>query len=425
MSLSTYQKEFLTKLIAIPSVGGEPEEGAPYGALPRKALSFFLEEAEKAGFTTGVSDNRVGWCEIGSGDKLIGIVCHLDVVPAGEGWESDPFVLDFKDGALYGRGIIDDKGPAAASFFAMKELLEENSDIPCRIRLILGTDEERTCSCVEHYDANCEIPDFAITPDAEFPVIYAEKGILHVKISDKDPVLSGFSAKGGNAANMVAPSASAFYNGKAYECQGKMAHASKPDLGINAIDMLPSKLEENGFDLSKVPLLKFIKTFDPKAVCDIEDDSGKMTTNSGILKIDKEGQYLIIDIRYPVTSFLDVILTNIRTQAEAYGLEVTTDSQMDPIYKNKDSEEIKLLTSIWKEHMSKFTGFKPEYADIYGDPLAIGGGTYARHMRNTIAFGIQAPWQEDQCHQANEHIAESDFECCIEIIKDTLSKLCL
>jgi succinyl-diaminopimelate desuccinylase len=293
-----------------------------------------------------------------------------------------------------------------------------------RIRLILGTDEERTCSCVEHYDADCEIPDFAITPDAEFPVIYAEKGILHVKVSDTRPVLSGFTAKGGNAANMVAPSCSAAYNGKTYDCQGKMAHASKPDLGINAIDMLPAKLEGEGFDLNEVPLLKFIKTFDPKAVCDVEDDSGKMTTNSGILKIDEEEQSLIIDIRYPVTSSLEDILTNIRAQAEVYGLEVTVDSQMDPIYKDKDSEEIKLLTSIWKEHMSKFTGYKDEYADIYGDPLAIGGGTYARHMRNTIAFGIQAPWQEDQCHQANEHIAVSDFEECIKIIKDTLIKLC-
>ena len=424
MSLTSYQKEFLTKLISIPSVGGEAEEGAPYGAVPREALSFFLKEAEKAGFSIGVSDNRVGWCETGSGEKLIGIVCHLDVVPAGEGWESDPFELTFKDDAMYGRGIIDDKGPAAASFFAMKELFEENKDLLCRIRLILGTDEERTCSCVEHYDADCEIPDFAITPDAEFPVIYAEKGILHVKVSDTRPVLSGFTAKGGNAANMVAPSCSAAYNGKTYDCQGKMAHASKPDLGINAIDMLPAKLEGEGFDLNEVPLLKFIKTFDPKAVCDVEDDSGKMTTNSGILKIDEEEQSLIIDIRYPVTSSLEDILTNIRAQAEVYGLEVTVDSQMDPIYKDKDSEEIKLLTSIWKEHMSKFTGYKDEYADIYGDPLAIGGGTYARHMRNTIAFGIQAPWQEDQCHQANEHIAVSDFEECIKIIKDTLIKLC-
>ena len=167
----------------------------------------------------------------------------------------------------------------------MKELLEENKELPCRIRLILGTDEERTCSCVEHYDANCEIPDFAITPDAEFPVIYAEKGILHVKVSDKNEVLQGFTAKGGNAANMVAPSASASYNGKVFECQGKMAHASKPDLGINAIDMLPSKLEENGFDIASVPLMGFIKTFDPARVCGIEDDSGKMTTNSGITDI--------------------------------------------------------------------------------------------------------------------------------------------
>lgn len=423
MSLSSYQKRFLTDLIAIPSVGGTPEEGAPYGKVPRQALTFFLSEAEKAGFRTGVSDNRVGWCEIGSGERLIGIVCHLDVVPAGEGWDSDPFELTFKDDAMYGRGIIDDKGPAAMSFFAMKELLEEEKDLPCRIRLILGTDEERTCSCVEHYDANCEIPDFAITPDAEYPVIYAEKGILHVKISDKRAVLQGFCAVGGNAANMVAPTCTASYNGISYECKGKMAHASKPDLGINAIDMLPGELTSKGFDPDKVPLLSFIRDFDPEAVCDIEDDSGKMTTNNGILKIDKDEQYLIIDIRYPVTSSLDTIMDNIKTQASRYGLDVEIESHMDPIYKDKESDEIKLLTKVWEDHMSEFSGYKDEYRALYSEPLAIGGGTYARHMRNTIAFGIQAPWHEDQCHQANEHILISDFEACTRIIKETLKTL--
>lgn len=423
MSLTSYQKDFLTRLITIPSVGGSPEEDAPYGAIPKLALSYFLDEAASFGFKTGISDNRVGWCEIGSGDKLIGIVCHLDVVPAGEGWESDPFELTFKDGAMYGRGIIDDKGPAAASYFAMKELLEERADIPCRIRLILGTDEERTCSCVEHYDANCEIPDFAITPDAEFPVIYAEKGILHIKITDKRPILKGFTAQGGNAANMVAPSSYAEFEGERYECKGKMAHASKPDLGINAIDMLPMKLKNSGFDIDRIPLLKFIDSFDAKAVCNIKDDSGIMTTNNGILKIDPDEQYLIIDIRYPVTASLDEIVKNIKSQAECLGLDVEIDSQMDPIYKDKDSEEIKLLTDVWKDHMSEFTGYKPEYSQIYGAPLAIGGGTYARHMRNTIAFGIQAPWHEDQCHQANEHMAVADLEACIRLIKDTLIKL--
>lgn len=423
MSISSYQKDFLSKLISIPSVGGNPEEGAPYGKEPREALSFFLQEASKAGFATGVSDDRVGWCEIGSGSKLIGIVCHLDVVPAGEGWESNPFELTIKDGNMYGRGIIDDKGPAAASYFAMMDILKNTKDLPCRIRLILGTDEERTCSCVEHYDANCEIPDFAITPDAEFPVIYAEKGILHVKVTDKSPLLKDFTANGGNAANMVAPSARAVFEGKEIVCKGKMAHASKPELGINAIDMLPSKLKEEGIDINSIPLIRFIEDYSPEAVCSISDDSGSMTSNLGLLKIDSSEQSLVIDIRYPVTSSLDDIMNNIKSQASALGLEAEIDSQMDPIYKDKNSEEISLLTSIWKDHMSDFTGYKEEYAALYGDPLAIGGGTYARHMRNTIAFGIQAPWQEDQCHQANEHIAESDFEACINIIKDALLAL--
>lgn len=433
MSLSAYQKEFLTKLIAIPSVSGTPAEtdaqpGTPYGANPKAALDFFLDEARKAGFTTGVLDNRVGFCEIGSGDRLIGIICHLDVVPAGDGWNSDPFTLTFKNGAMYGRGIIDDKGPAAASFFAMKELLEEG--LPdCRIRLILGTDEERTCSCVEYYDANGEIPDISITPDAEFPVIFAEKGILHVKIFSSASLPDGFTAKGGEAANMVCPKTVASFidnNGQIKDVisEGKNAHASKPELGINSIDLLPGRLADAGFDISSVPLLKFIETFDGSKLCDITDDSGSLTSNSGILRISKEEQYLITDIRYPVTADLDQIMANIKAQASRFGLEVEIDSHMDPIYKDSSSEEITKLSGVWAKHMDRFSGFKEEYRSLYSEPLAIGGGTYARHMRNTVAFGVQTPWQEDQCHQTDEHILIDDFLECVSVIKEAIITLC-
>nr|MCR4689437.1 Sapep family Mn(2+)-dependent dipeptidase [Saccharofermentans sp.] len=180
MALSAYEMDFLTKLIAIQSVGSLPDGDMPYGKKPFEALQFFLGEASKEGFRTGIIDNKVGYCEIGPRDSkdLLGIVCHLDVVPVGTGWESDPFTLTVKeDGKVYARGIVDDKGPACSSYFAMRRLLKEGYALNSRVRLILGTDEERTCSCVECYAAKGEIPRFAITPDAEYPVIYAEKGI--------------------------------------------------------------------------------------------------------------------------------------------------------------------------------------------------------------------------------------------------------
>ena len=425
MELNSYQRFFLENLISIPSKGGTAMPGAPYGQMPRKALDFFLKEASKAGFTTGVVGDRAGFIEFGNGQKLLGIVCHLDVVPEGDGWDSDPFMLTFKDDAdgipsMFGRGIIDDKGPAAASYFAMKELLDAGK-IPdnCRVRLILGTDEERTCSCVEYYAQNSDIPDFAITPDAEFPAIYCEKGILHLKVSDNRN--SGLQADGGSAPNMVPARAACTINGHDIVAQGKPAHASKPDLGINAIEKLTRALKAEGIDLVQYPILKFIDDFNDlkKSVLDkYRDESGDLTSNIGILKADDSGSFVIIDLRVPYSVSLDEITEIIRKNASSYGLETEVESSMDSIYKDKKDPEIKNLTKIWETHMDKFTGFKEEYRSKFTDPLAIGGGTYARHIPNTIAFGVQAPWQQDQCHQANEHVSVSDFLQWIEIIKE-------
>ncbi|MCQ2516207.1 MAG: Sapep family Mn(2+)-dependent dipeptidase [Saccharofermentans sp.] len=424
MSLNAYQTEFLSKLLSIPSVGGDSLDAAPYGHKPLEALDFFLNKASEAGFTTGKLDNKVGFVEIGSGEKLIGIVCHLDVVPEGDGWKVPPFALTELDGKLYGRGIVDDKGPAAASFFAMKyildnELLPENT----RIRLILGTDEERTCSCVEYYAEHGEIPSFSITPDAEYPAIYCEKGILHLKI--KGDGLKDIEANGGNAANMVPAKATFDGLGLKIETIGKPAHGSRPELGINAITLLINELKNRNVNLSEIPVLNYLDEFNAADFtgCVMGDESGELTYNPGILKIDDDEQSIVIDFRVPYSYDLEDVVKNVAQSATIYGLEVEVISSMDSIYMDKDSKQIKCLTDIWEKHMDKFSGFKEEYREMYSQPLAIGGGTYARHLPNTVAFGVQAPWQVDQCHQANERVEESDYLEWIEIIKETILKL--
>ena len=420
-NLIAFQSEFLKKLISIRSVGSTPEEGAPYGKKSREALDFFLNEAQKAGFKTGVVGDRAGFVEFGSGDKLMGIVCHLDVVPEGEGWETDPFELTVKNGIMYGRGIIDDKGPAAASFFAMKELLDEGK-IPegYRVRLILGTDEERTCECVEYYAEHDEVPDFAITPDAQFPVIYCEKSILHVIVSG--PAVQGFTADGGSAANMVPAKAKCLVDIDEILVTGKAAHASRPEQGVNAISLLADAVEGFGYDLNEYPIIKFIKDFDGFEFtgCRVADESGKLTSNIGLLKADSEGCSLVIDFRIPYSYEINDAVENLKKKASEYGLEVAIDTVMESICKDRHSPEIKKLTNIWKEHMDQFTGFKEEYRDKYTEAIAIGGGTYARHIPNTIAFGPQAPWQEDKCHQANESVAITDYIQWINIIKEVI-----
>lgn len=433
MTLSQDEYKFLESLIGIESTGAsevnEPGFGTlPYGSAPFSALKFFLDDASKAGMRTGIIENRVGWCEFGPAEAdLIGIVCHLDVVPAGDGWTTSPFELTLKDGILYGRGIVDDKGPACASYFAMKRLMASGFVPSKRIRLILGTDEERTCSCVETYAELGEIPSFAITPDAEFPVIYAEKGILHVKIVNSSP--STLMAIGGSAANMVPASCSCTIDGVEYSAKGKMAHASKPELGVNAIFELIKQLDAASVDYSNSPLLSFISkeiVYSSPAEytgCPVTDESGNVTANPSVLNCSDSGESLVIDIRCPVTYQISDIVAKLSATAESYGLTVEVLNQMDPLYKSKDLPQIALLTEIWKSNMPSYSGYKPEYLSEYTEPIAIGGGTYARHMPNTIAFGIQAPWQEDQCHQANECRALSDFETDIKVMTEAIMGL--
>ena len=433
MTLSQDEYTFLKNLIGIESTGAsevkDPGLGTlPYGSAPFSALKFFLDDASASGMRTGIIENRVGWCEFGPLDAdLIGIVCHLDVVPAGDGWTTSPFELNLKDGILYGRGIVDDKGPACASYFAMKRLMASGFMPSKRIRLILGTDEERTCSCVETYAELGEIPSFAITPDAEFPVIYAEKGILHVKIVNSSP--SALKAIGGSAANMVPASCSCTIDGVEYSAKGKMAHASKPELGVNAIFELIKQLDTASVDYSNSPLLSFISkeiVYSSPAEytgCSITDESGNVTANPSVLNCSDSGESLVIDIRCPVTYQMSDIVAKLSATAESYGLTVEVLNQMDPLFKSKDLPQIALLTEIWKSYMPSYSGYKPEYLSEYTEPIAIGGGTYARHLPNTIAFGIQAPWQEDQCHQANECRALSDFETDIKVMTEAIMGL--
>lgn len=426
--LTAFQKDFLEKIIRVPSVGGDPEEKAPYGKKAREVLDVFLAEAEKQGFRAGIAGDRVGWVEFGTGKKLIGIICHLDVVPVSGGWDSDPFTLtileDEKDGeVLYARGIVDDKGPACASFFAMKDL-RDAGQVPenCRVRLILGTDEERTCSCIQYYAAHCEIPDIAITPDSVFPVIFSEKGILQLRVRGNNQ--NGLEAQGGSAVNIVPGSARCVINGKEYSAAGRAAHASKPELGINAILLLADTLEKDGIDLADYPVLRFARDFHEFVSNGIqeEDGSGKLTFNVGMLKADPEGCEIRIDLRVPAPADCDALISRIREKASAYGLETEVTLRLAPLLISRDSPEVRILSGIWERHIDQFTGFREEYRALHLKPKAVGVGTYARHIPHTIAFGIQAPWQADQCHQANEHAAVHDFLQWIAVIKEYITE---
>ncbi|MCQ2482110.1 MAG: Sapep family Mn(2+)-dependent dipeptidase [Clostridia bacterium] len=428
------QLKFLSDVISFQSVGTVPALNAPYGKNSREVLDFFLDYANKLGFKTSVIENKVGTIDIGTGDKIIAVLCHLDVVPAGDGWNTAPFELTIDNNIMYGRGIVDDKGPACASLFAMERINLSQIPEDITVRLILGTDEERGCDCIKTYAECGKTPIMAITPDAEYPVIFAEKGILHLKI-ESDTLSDNIKINGGTAPNAVPAKATASYltsDGKAVEfcAEGKAAHASRPELGINAIYEAVKLLKSSGVDISSSNLISYINdnlmneaTPVSFSGCAISDDSGELTYNLGIIHMDDKENSLMIDIRYPVTSNSKAIIEYISNIAAKYNLKCLTDDDMKPIMQNINSPLITSLNEIWINNMSRFSGFKNEYTEIYNKPIAIGGGTYARHLANTVAFGIQAPWQIDQCHQANESLAVSDFEAITDIIYQAIIKM--
>lgn len=154
----------------------------PFGPGPRKALDAFLKIAERDGYTTKNYDNYVGHFEYENGAsddaEVLGIIGHLDVVPAGSGWDSNPFEPEIRNGNLYARGASDDKGPTVACYYALKILKELNLPLSKKIRFIVGTNEETGWADMDYYFEHCELPlpDFGFSPDAEFPIINGEKG---------------------------------------------------------------------------------------------------------------------------------------------------------------------------------------------------------------------------------------------------------
>ena len=191
----------LSKLISIESTMSDPIEGALFGKGPKDALLEGLKQCENLGFKTKNIDNYIGYAEIGEGEEVIGILAHLDVVPVGDGWKTDPYKLTIIDDVMYGRGVSDDKGAAVASMYALKIIEDLNIPLNKRVRLILGTNEENGSNCLKHYVEKEGHIDLGFTPDGSFPGVFGEKGIMHLDFHSKSTNIKDIY--GGHTRNIV------------------------------------------------------------------------------------------------------------------------------------------------------------------------------------------------------------------------------
>ncbi len=415
---------------------------APFGPNIRKALDRFLEMAKRDGFKAVDVDGYAGYIEYGEGEELVGVLGHLDVVPLGEGWTKDPLALEEVDGYLFGRGSSDDKGPTVAAYHALKILKDNNVKLNRRVRLIVGCDEETGFRGVEYYKKHCEIPNFGFTPDASFPVIYGEKGIIQLNInSEKATIIKEINA--GEAGNVVLGIASAkisentlglqfesylkenglkgSYTENSYYVKGKFAHAMAPQEGVNAGVYLLGFIGKYHYDDFAQSLYNFVYDYNGKGLnIDFTGEyMGKLTMNLGVLKVSDTKQSALIDIRYPDGyEAVDVLETIEKTLANTDFSQKLLESK-SKVFLDPKGAVIQILEDVYRRQTGD-----------YDSPLiTMGGGTYAKAFENHVAYGMEFPLEKrpsivGNVHQADEAVSISSLINGCAIYAEAIVKLC-
>lgn len=441
--------EDIIELCSINSVEDKEKEGMPFGEGPAKALQWVLKRGESMGFTSENFDNYAGHIDFGEGEETLGILCHADVVPCGEGWICDPYSPQIIDGRLYGRGVLDNKGPMIVCLHAMHILKEMNVSLKKKVRLIIGTNEETNWKCMDYYfgKKKVEFPQIAFTPDADFPLKYAEKGLLQYCLKMK--VKEKISLHGGNAVNSVPEKASVCLDEKylfeikqkrekwttksgcTYEIKrenthiiltaiGRAAHGAWVENGINAISGLMLAVEELnvGGDLERIAsfYMKYIGLClhgEKLGLQFSDEESGKLSFNVGMVEVENDEVRFSVDNRVPVTHKFGEVITQLKEVLEETEIEIEMLDCIEGIHIEKNSFLVKTLMQVYRD----ITG------DIKAQPEVDGGCTYARTMKNCVAFGALLPEQENVMHEKNEYLEVSKIETWLKIYLEAIYRL--
>ncbi len=444
--------------IAIDSTLAEPAgEGKPFGENVSRALALALSDAEAMGFEVRNVDGYAGEISLGRGEQTMGMLAHLDIVPAGDGWTHDPFGCERAEGRVYGRGVQDDKGPAVAALFALRAVKEAGVRLKDGVRLILGTDEESGMRGLRYYKEREPMPDYGFSPDADYPLINIEKGGIGIVLSavsggEADAEIPVYEMNAGVRSNVVPGTARAVVGvekvsveamkeklaamkpeampyqvsvtplegGRALiEAVGVSAHASLPHLGLNAAGLLFKALALLGAGGGIAPAIaalaeKFGTEGDGASAGVRTDDEecGPLTCNVGLLRFDGVKLEVTLDIRWPLATSEADILGRMCMALSGTPLAVRRVGGHGVHYVPRDHKVVKGLLEVYHE----VTGL-PAY------PIAIGGGTYSRMMPNTVAFGICFPGDVDTCHMPDEYVDWEKFILSVKIFAHAIEKL--
>ena len=396
----------IARLVAIDSVEGKPEPGAPFGAGPKAALEKGLEIARELGLEAVNCADKIGYAQLGEGpeDRYLATITHLDVVPTGDGWEHDPFTMREREGWIIGRGVLDDKGPSVLCLYALKYLKERGVPLKYPVRALLGANEETGMGDVEYYLANYPAPLFCFSPDANFPLCNGEKGIYHGRIVFKLPLNRIREIKGGIVANAIPDKAEAVVEAEKLEnaervkvqelepglwrvsTTGLGGHASMPRGTVNAIGVLVDYLLAEGVgdenERRMLQLLQRLHSAWDGSGLGVQVDDGlfePLTIIGGVIGTEDGRLFQTLDSRYPTNTSGAKIAAAVQALAGDLA-EVTVDRDAEPFYMSLDNPAVQVCINAY----NAVTGENAK-------PYTIGGGTYARDFPNAVSFGPEHP----------------------------------
>ena len=395
---------FLEDLVRIPSIRGEQKPGMPYGAEIDRALRFAGDTAEKKGFKTENFDNRVKLIKLGAGERKLGILCHLDVVEVNaEKWDTPPFEPVIKDGMIYGRGVLDNKGPSAAALYALYAVKQLNTPLKKEVCLYMGADEEKGFSDFKEYLKSNSFPEFVFVPDACFPVGVAERGLVRLSFTGGYASDKIICAHSGEVINVIPDTATAkFRNVSASEVDaelseignikyetvtdgkvttvtiyGKSAHAAGPWNGANAATALLKLLA--AFDEKDGIFSRLTKLLGHNLLCGEGFGIAPEKTTLSLTVFDYSNEILNLktDSRVAVTESSKEILEKITSQMPLDAEILCAD---EPHNVPKDFELVRILQKIYTEQTGRNEdGYSTDgitYAHLKSDAVIFGGVMY-------------------------------------------------
>lgn len=416
-------------MLRFPSVEAPAADGAPFGSPVREALDFALALGRSFGMSVKDLEGFAGFAEFGQGRRLIVALGHLDVVPVGDGWRHDPFGAEIDGGYIYARGSTDDKGPTMAMLYAARAVQETFPDVPARIRVVFGCNEESGMRCVKRYAETEDPPTFGIAPDSGWPLYHGEKGIANLTVTAKvpDSAFKLVELCGGQRPNIVIDQAAARVrvepalrseiqdrldsawdrnlsfrwetdNALSLESRGKASHGAYPFGGDSAAirilrflrEIAPLEVQEFYQDLFDLTHIAGVGL----GIHGADEPSKDLTSNLGIISTEAGTIRMVFNVRYPVTWTGEQLgkrceehLADLKGE---FSLASMTDSP--PLYFPLDHPLVRAVCEVYKDE----TGEEKK-------PGTMGGGTYARMLPNTVSIGTG--WEGDgNAHETDERL---------------------